>query len=352
MGAPVLKDWRFRNALNFAIDRAKLCEIAFQGYAAPGTTIVPPKTWKDPYFHWQPTATEEMGFDLAGAAALDAAGYPLRDGKRVDTKGKPISLRLYATSDNVPSQTEGKLITGWLQELGIDIEFSVLDPGALSARMWNFEGDKYRPDFDLYIDSWLGYVDPGQTLTAETSWQIGATNEPAWSNAEYDKLADEQAAQLDPAERQQSIWRMQQVMYEQTPWVVVAYPDFFEAYDTAGWTGWTRVNDGNGPAFFTAGNVDTVREAQACDGDRGRLGLQLDHVDRRGVRRRRHRARGPGAASARRTRDRGVAASQRRRAPLRGASRPPRSWRIAPGGQCPEQVLCGRVGDAEPAVSG
>ena len=46
-------------------------------------------------------------------------------------------------------------------------------------------------------------------------------------------------------------------MYEQTPWVVVAYPDFFEAYDTAEWTGWTRVNDGNGPAFFTAGNVDT-----------------------------------------------------------------------------------------------
>jgi len=157
----------------------------------------------------------------------------------------------------VPSQTEGKLITGWLQELGIRIDFAVLDAGALSARVWNFEGDKYRPDFDMYIDSWLGYVDPGQTLTAEASWQIGATNEPAWSNAEYDKLADEQAAQLDPEQRQQSIWRMQQIMYEQTPWVVVAYPDFFEAYDTADWTGWTRVNDGNGPAFFTAGNVDT-----------------------------------------------------------------------------------------------
>ena len=57
-------------------------------------------------------------------------------------------------------------------------------------------------------------------------------------------------------------------MYEQTPWVVVAYPDFFEAYDTADWTGWTRVNDGNGPAFFTAGNVDTyvnLKPATATD---------------------------------------------------------------------------------------
>ena len=258
LGAPVLKDWKFRNAINYAIDRAKLCAIAFQGYAAPGTTIVPPKTWKDPDYHWQPSASEEMGFDLTKAGqALDAAGYPLKGGKRVDKQGKPVSLRLYATSDNVPSQTEGKLITGWFEQLGIDIKFSVLDPGALSARMWNFEGSTYKPDFDMYIDSWLGYVDPGQTLTAEATWQIGATNEPAWSNAEFDRLADEQAAQLDPAQRQQSIWRMQQIMYEQTPWVVVAYPDFFEAYNTADWTGWTRVNDGNGPAFFTAGNVDT-----------------------------------------------------------------------------------------------
>ena len=258
LGAPVLKDWKFRNAINYAIDRAKLCAIAFQSYAQPGTTIVPPKTWQDPDYHWQPAAGEEMGFDLAKAGQLlDAAGYPLKDGKRVDKQGKPISLRLYATSDNVPSQTEGKLITGWLQQLGVKIEYSVLDAGALSARMWNFEGATYKPDFDMYIDSWLGYVDPGQTLTANTTWQIGATNEPAWSNVEYDKLAEQQAAQLDPEQRKQSIWRMQQIMYEQTPWVVVAYPDFFEAYDTVHWTGWTRVNDGNGPAFFTAGNVDT-----------------------------------------------------------------------------------------------
>jgi peptide/nickel transport system substrate-binding protein len=109
----------------------------------------------------------------------------------------------------------------------------------------------------MYINSWLGYMDPGQTLAAETTSQIGATNEPGWSNAQYDGLSVRQAAQLDPAQRQQTIWRMQQIMYEQTPWVVVAYPDYFEAYDTDHWTGWTRVNDGNGPAFFTTGNIDT-----------------------------------------------------------------------------------------------
>ena len=258
LGSPVLKDWRFRNAINYAIDRERLCAIAFQGYATPGTTILPPKTWKDPDFHWQPAPGEVMGFDLAKAGQLlDSAGYPMKAGQRVDTSGKPIVLRLYATSNSVPSQTEGKLIAGWFKKLGIDITMSVLDPGALSARIWNFDGATYKPDFDMYIASWLGYMDPGQTLLANTTAQIGATNEPCWSNAEYDKLADQQGTQLDPEQRKQTIWNAQQVMYEQTPWVVVAYPDFFQAYNTAHWTGWTRVNDGNGPAFFTAGNVDT-----------------------------------------------------------------------------------------------
>jgi peptide/nickel transport system substrate-binding protein len=257
-GAPVLKDWRFRNAINYAIDRQKLCAIAFDGYAQPGTTILPPKTWKSPDYHWQPTAGQTMGFDLAKAAQLlDQAGYPLKNGKRVDKQGKPITLRLYATTDNVPSQTEGKLIDGWFQQLGITVQYTVLDPGALLARIWNYKGTTYEPDFDMYINSWLGYMDPGQTLAAETTSQIGATNEPGWSNAQYDGLSVQQASQMDPAQRQQTIWQMQQIMYQQTPWVVVAYPDFFEAYDTAHWTGWTRVNDGNGPAFFTAGNVDS-----------------------------------------------------------------------------------------------
>ena len=117
LGAPVLKDWKFRNAINYAIDRAKLCTIAFQGFAAPGTTIVPPETWKDPDYHWQPAAGEEMGFDLAKAGeVLDAAGYPLRGGKRVDKQGEPVvaaplrDLRQRAVPDR--GQADHRLVRG------------------------------------------------------------------------------------------------------------------------------------------------------------------------------------------------------------------------------------------------
>ena len=95
-----------------------------------------------------------------------------------------------------------------------------------------------------------------------TPRQIESWNEPCWSDAEYDKLAIEQAAQLDPQQRNDLIGRMQQIIYEQTPWVVLTYPEHLEAYNTDRWTGWTRVMNGSGPAIYSAGNIDTYLNLQ------------------------------------------------------------------------------------------
>jgi hypothetical protein len=69
---------------------------------------------------------------------------------------------------------------------------------------------------------------------------------------------------------------MQQIMYEQTPWVVLTYPQYLEAYNTAKWTGWTRMMDGTGPAFLTTGYPQSYIDvkpvaAEAAQG--GRTGL-------------------------------------------------------------------------------
>ena len=256
MGNPVLRDWRFRNALNYAIDRERLCQLAYDGLAAPATTILPPDTWFNPDYHWQPPADEAYAFNLAKASQLlTAAGYPLKDGVRLNKQGKPISLRLWTMTDFPEGQIEAKLVTGWLQQLGLKITLSIIDRGADEARVWNFKGNKYAPDFDMYIDDWAGYSDPGQTLTSETTSQIGSTNEPCWSNAAYDKLNVEQASALDPTARRNIIWKMQQVMYQQTPWVVLVYPQYLEAYNTSRWTGWHQFLNGHGPAFMVTGGI-------------------------------------------------------------------------------------------------
>jgi peptide/nickel transport system substrate-binding protein len=41
-------------------------------------------------------------------------------------------------------------------------------------------------------------------------------------------------------------------MYQDSPEIVLTYPRMLQAYNTANWTGWTRVLDKKGPAFFLA----------------------------------------------------------------------------------------------------
>jgi peptide/nickel transport system substrate-binding protein len=257
LGNPVLRDWKFRNALNYAVNKQQLAQLAYQGYAQPATTIIPPGIWTNPDYHWQPPTDQSYTFDLAKAGQLlDQAGYKLgANGVRLDKKGKPIKLRLYSSTDSSQEQSEAKLITGWLDRLGLKITLSVVDPGTLTADIYNAHGTTWAPDFDLVVWNWTGYYDPGQTLVCFTTAQIGSLDEPFWSNVQYDALNDQQSSTIDPQVRKAPIWQMQQLMYQQTPWIVLTYPDYLEAYNATKWTGWTQMFDGHGPAFNTEGFV-------------------------------------------------------------------------------------------------
>ena len=70
LGNPVLLDWRFRNALNYAVNKPLLSKLAYDTYAEPASTIVNPGTWVNPDYHWQPPASEAYTFNLAKANQL------------------------------------------------------------------------------------------------------------------------------------------------------------------------------------------------------------------------------------------------------------------------------------------
>ena len=129
LGDPVLKDPRFRVALDYAIDCEKLVAIAYGGEAVPGTTVLPPDNWVDPDYHWQPPEGVLRTFDLEKAKSLlDEAGYKDTNGDGVrESKGKPIKLRLWALNTSVQNQSAGKLSTGWFGDLGLDIQLEVVN---------------------------------------------------------------------------------------------------------------------------------------------------------------------------------------------------------------------------------
>ena len=113
----MLLDPDFRNALNYAVDKEKICDVTLYGHAVPAETLIISDYYSDPDWHWEPPADVKYGYDPAKAGeALDAAGYKDAngDGKREDKNGDELKLRLWTLSTPPERQQVGKMITAEL----------------------------------------------------------------------------------------------------------------------------------------------------------------------------------------------------------------------------------------------
>jgi peptide/nickel transport system substrate-binding protein len=263
LGNPVLLDQQFRQAVNWAVDREKVVAVAMNGYATTGSTLIVPYS----RYHWEPAVDQLYTYDPEKAKQLlDAAGYEDADGDgfRETKDGKPLSLRFYATSDSPENQTAAKLIVGWLKDVGVKLELQVLDAGALIDAQYNYEGDVYAPDWDMFIWYWTQDVDPQFMLGIYTPQQIEGWNDCLWTDPEYTRLNAEQATTIDEAERKPIVDRMQQIFHEAAPYAILSYPYQLEAYNTDDWQGWVHVpgetvGEQQGAVLYSYNNVDTYR---------------------------------------------------------------------------------------------
>lgn len=269
LGNPALRDPAFRTALQWAIDKQRIVDIAYSGHGEPATSMVRAGLYPGGVeYHWQPPADQVYEYDPAKAGQmLDAAGYPLKNGARVNEAGKPIELRLWAPSSNVSQQTAGKLIAGWLTDIGLKVTFSVMDYGAIMGHIYNFDAaGNYAPDFDLQMSYLYGDPDPNYMFSAFTTSQVSYFSDVAWSNAEYDRLFEEQQATIDQAARVEIVKNMQQIVYEQNPMIVFLYPEYLEGYNDEAWGGWVRSPEGLGSIVYCIQNPDnyiSVHPAEA-----------------------------------------------------------------------------------------
>jgi len=260
LGNPALKDPAFRRALNWAIDKQKIVDVGYFGHARPATTIISADYYREPVdYHWQPPADQTYAFDPAKAkASLDEAGYTDTDGDGVrEDGGRPIELRLYARSQSSTDQSVGKLIAGWLKDVGLDIKLEIIDEAALTDKIYNYKGDTYAPDYDLFLWYWYSDPDPNFILSVLISDQIESWSDTCWSDAEYDRLYYEQQTTIDPEARKELIWRMQQIVYDQCPYIPLTYPEWLEAYNDGAWTGWVKTPADVGPVIYTEYNIDS-----------------------------------------------------------------------------------------------
>jgi peptide/nickel transport system substrate-binding protein len=267
-GSPVLRDPAFRQALQYAVDKEAIAGTAFFGNARPATTIIPSDFYpSDSDYHWEPPADVAYSFDLEKAkAALDEAGYADSDGDGIrndPASGDNVSLRLYARTQSTQEQNAAKMIAGSFQDVGLDIDYQVLDQGALTDKMYTYDdAGEFAPDYDMFIWYWHSDPDPDWALGVLTTGQIEYWSDSNWSNAEYDSLYEQQQTQVDTQARVDTIHQMQQMVYEESPYIPLVYLEWLQAYNSADWTGWVRAPADTGGVTRNIYNIDSYVQVQ------------------------------------------------------------------------------------------
>lgn len=191
---------------------------------------------------YNPNVPQTYTFDLEKAAELlDGLGWVDTDGDGIregteEHAGEPIAFDIGPPIYDPVRCRAAELISINLKEIGIDATVQYMEWKTL----W---GKITQPlDSPTKIDSWLlgssQSIDPEWFKTRLHSSSIPNPNYYGFIHAEFDQLAELQSTQFDVEERKETVWRMQEILAEEVPLVVMYFRQSPSVYRTDKLTGW------------------------------------------------------------------------------------------------------------------
>jgi peptide/nickel transport system substrate-binding protein len=188
------QDARAVKAVATAIDRQEIIDKVYVGAATVGYGALAP-----PHFAYDPS------FKPFGGADPDAAR------KLIDEMGKgPLAFEFLLPSGDPLQSQLGQLIQSQLKKAGIDAQLAQLE----SAEILKLQVDHTYKGMILY--TWSGRIDPDGN-TYDQVYTGRPFNDMSYSNAEVDRLLDEQRTTSDQARRTELLRRAEQIYAVEDP---------------------------------------------------------------------------------------------------------------------------------------
>ncbi len=226
---PAVQDVVVRQAIGFAVDRARVNEIGSRGTAFPGHGLLP-TYYKEFYtepaddYPYDPDRAKEM---------LDAAGYVPGDGG-IRAKGdSKLSFDLFVRSESQDNIQSARLVKEMAAEVGVEFKVQVVSVDKLTELTVREVDGKMAPDFDTFIWGWGGDpYDPGILLNLLTTKAIGGSSDSFYSNPEYDRLYEQQSGEFDTEARKEIVEQMIALSQRDLPYLVLTIDPYLQAYRT------------------------------------------------------------------------------------------------------------------------
>lgn len=204
VGTPI-EDRQVRQAMNYAVNRQEMIDTLFSGNGRLATGLITPANLGyqalDPY-PYDPDKAREL---------LAAAGYP--DGFTIDFA---CPLKAYAEFERVC-----QAVVQDLAAVGITANLDLMDSG----RFWELEAQKELPP--LFGDSWSERSGEALPRLAGALGGMSASFS-AWSDPQIDALLDQIGNTIDDEQRAQLYSQLQQLMYDDPPFIYLYEPVTFE----------------------------------------------------------------------------------------------------------------------------
>jgi peptide/nickel transport system substrate-binding protein len=225
---PAIGDLEVRKAIDQAIDREQLVDVAFLGQGIPcpsGIVCSPAYDYlKDPSLSITP-------YDPAEAnRILDEAGYldTDQDGTRETQDGQPLELRLFYSADYPAHVTMASMISDWLGQIGIA---SVLEAQE-EATLW----DTVRSlrDYDMAISYYFDPPDPSdiEFYLSCSSAEEGAYfyNDSGYCSQEMDDLIHSAITKVEFSDRVAALVDATRLVHAELPFINLVGDNAIQAY--------------------------------------------------------------------------------------------------------------------------
>ena len=219
-----------RQAIAYGINVPNLIKVVMNGAAVAAPSIVPMASpeWRDP-------AVKATPFDPAAAnRILDQLGYKKgSDGIRI-ADGHPMTYKIIYSAINPLQQATVNLMATDLHQIGIKLVAAPATGVGFSAAL--NEGN--HKVFDTAMDCWTNLVDPSFILSFSRCSAIKTFTETVYCSKEFERLFTAQGQAVDPAQRKDLIFKMQELMAKDKPWMWLFSPNTAEAWSKK-WSGFT-----------------------------------------------------------------------------------------------------------------
>lgn len=212
----------FRRAVSEAINREDLARIVYRGHARPAVGIISPANK-----FWFNEKLKPHSYDTASALRrLQQDGFHMDGGVLRDKNGNAVEFSIMTNAGNPAREQMATMIQEDLKKIGIKVNVVILDFAAIIERItqkFNYEAcllGGFNADLDpnSQMNVWVSSAENHQWNPSQKS---PAT---AWET-EIDTLMRAQASSGDEHERKQDWDRVQEIAWEQEPFIYLVNKD-------------------------------------------------------------------------------------------------------------------------------